>query len=196
MFWPAEQPRAEDRRVQCETRARVGGVVAGQRTDSVQAVGDSSHREMQLCSRRGGDSSSVEICLERVEQRAGTATRLTQWIEDRVHQVDDGRLIAKQDSVDQQILCFDDRVVQPEAGGCGQPFASFLVGTRNSVRTRVCAANGHAPGRARPEAAELCVDELPKRGLRCMPGAGTRVEFLSAATSTTLARLGPVKASA
>ncbi len=79
-----------------------------------------------------------------------------------MHQVDDGRLIAKQDPVNQQILCFHDRAVQPQACGCGQPLASLLVGTGNSVRPGVRATNGHAPGRASPEPTELGVDEFPE----------------------------------
>lgn len=145
LLGPSQQLRAEYRSIQDEPLRGVGGIVAGQGPDSIQPVGDCPNGEVEPQRGRRIDPSGGKVGLEGVEKRARAAARLAQRIKYRMDQVDDRRLIAEQDPIDQEILAFHDRTLQLHAHCGDEAVPGLLIGARDPVCTGVCPANGDTP---------------------------------------------------
>ena len=181
-----QQPRPEHGGLKSEAMCRVQRVEPAQRLDPVESVGHRPHREMEPGCVAVADATTVEVRRQSLHQRAGTAPRLAERVENGVHEVHQRRLIAREHPVRQKVSGLHDRPVQAHPGRHGQPFASLLIRTGDPVRTRVRPTHRHPPRRAPTETAELAVDDLPEvtGGVQTDRRAGAPVASASARTTT------------
>ncbi len=73
---PAEELGAEHGGVDGEPLCGVGGVVSGERLDSVEAVGDRTDRQVQSAGGFSGDTPCCEVGVECGQEGFGSAARL------------------------------------------------------------------------------------------------------------------------
>ena len=100
-------------------------VEAGQSLDPIEAVRHGPHGEVQPGRGHRRDAAAVEVRREGLCQRAGTATGLSERVQDVVDEVDQGRLVPGEHAAG---LVPRRRACPRASGRHGQPFISDVRG--------------------------------------------------------------------